>query len=215
MNLIIFGSPGSGKGTQAKLLVRKLNLEYFEAGSILRERAKENSLLGEKISLIINKKGALVPNILMKKILTKWLGEIDVKKGIIFDGFPRTLRQYKILKDLLNLKNLKIDKVIYLKLKPEVSLKRLLSRRICPNCKSEFNLLTKPPKKDELCDFCHIKLIRRQDDTPVLIKKRLENYYKEERPLIEEFKKEKILEEIDGGRPIEEIFQDILRRLSK
>jgi adenylate kinase len=215
MNLIIFGPQGSGKGTQAKLLVRKLNCEYFEAGSILRERAKENSLLGKKISLIINRKGALVPNILMKKILSQWLEEIDLKKGIIFDGFPRTLRQYKILKDLLNLKNLKIDKAIYLKLKPEVSLKRLLSRRICPNCKSEFNLLTKPPKKDELCDFCHIKLIRRQDDTPVLIKKRLENYYKEEKPLIEEFKKEKILEEIDGDRPIEEIFQDILRRLSK
>jgi len=213
MIIIFLGPPGSGKGTQAKLLHQKLGGFYFEGGGVLRQKAEENSSLGRKIKEIIYQQGKLVPDNLMKKILKDWLADKDIKKGIIFDGFPRSLAQYQILKEILFKKGEKITKVIFLKVSEPVLVSRLSSRRICPKCGLEFNLITKPPKNDEICDSCGTKLIQRADDTPEVIKARLKTYFEKTQPLVDLAKKEKVLEEMDGERKIEEIHQEILERI--
>lgn len=215
MNIIILGPQGSGKGTQAKLLVKKFNYKYFEAGDILREKAKEKSPFGQEINRIMNQKGALVPGPVMERIVDGWLNKIDVGEGIVFDGYPRNIEQYNVLKKLLAKRKTKIDKVIYLTVSQKVSLERLSGRRICPRCDFEYNLVTKPPKKNEFCDRCQVKLIQRRDDTPKMIKTRLETYYRETKPLINQFRQQGIIEEVPGERSISEIHQDILRRLEK
>ena len=213
MIIIFLGPPGSGKGTQAKLLHQKLGGFYFEGGGVLRRKAEETNPLGRKIKEIIYQQGKLVPDNLMKKILEDWLAGKDIKKGIIFDGFPRSLGQYQILKEILLKKGEKINKVIFLKVSESVLVSRLSSRRVCPQCDLEFNLVTKPPKKDEICDFCGTKLIQRADDTPEVIKARLKTYFEKTQPTVGLAKKEGILEEVDGERKIEEIHQEILQSL--
>jgi len=213
MIIIFLGPPGSGKGTQTKLLHQKLGGFYFEGGDVLRRKAEENNPLGKQIKEIIYQQGKLVPDRLMKKILEDWLVGKDIKKGIIFDGFPRSLAQYQDLKEILSKRGQKITKVIFLKVSEPVLISRLSSRRICPKCGLEFNLVTNPPKKDEVCDSCGTKLIQRADDAPEIIKARLKTYFEKTQPLVDLAKEEGILEEMDGERKIEEIHQEILRRI--
>ncbi len=215
MILIFLGPQGSGKGTQAKLLVKKLGCHYLEIGDVLREKAEEKSSLGQEINRFINQEGKLVPENIMKKIVADWLNKVDFGKGIIFDGYPRNLEQYRNLQGLLTKKGKGIDLVIYLKLSRTTSIKRLSARRICPRCNLEYNLVTKPPRKEGLCDRCQGKLIQRKDDFPQLIKGRLDIYYRLTQPLIDSVRKEGILEEVDGERSIEVIHQDIKDRIKK
>ena len=214
MIVIFLGAPGSGKGTQAKLLSQKIGGLYFEGGAVLRSKANENSSLGRKVKQIIYAEGKLVPDDIMVNILKEWFENKPINKGVVFDGFPRSLSQYKLLKDFLSQKKEKISKVIFLKVRESVVISRLSSRRVCPKCGLEFNLLTKPPLKDEICDFCGENLIKRPDDTPRLIKARLKTYLEKTKPFIDFVRKEGILEEVDGERGVEEIHQDILRRLN-
>jgi len=215
MKIIFLGPPGSGKGTQAKLIVKKLNLQYFESGDILREKAREEDTLGREIDRIIHQEGKYVPDKMVVEIVKGWINKDRLEQGIIFDGFPRTLNQYQDLQKVLTEKGSGIDQVIYLKVSEEESIRRLSARRICLQCDFEFNLVTKPPKKDELCDQCQKKLIQRKDDAPEIIKKRLQTYYQLTRPLVESVRQQGILEEIDGERSINEIHQDILGRIKK
>ncbi len=215
MIIVFLGPPGSGKGTQAKLLHRKIGGFYFEGGDILREKAKEDSPIGEKIRKIIFEKGKLVPNRIMAEILEDWLKGKDIKKGIIFDGLPRNFNQYQILKNLLAKHGGEITKIIFLKVSPKTVISRLSARRICPKCDFEYNLITRPPKKDEICDFCGRKLIQRPDDTPKVIKERLNTYFKLTQPVIFAAKKEGILEEINGEEEILQIHRVISERLKK
>lgn len=215
MNIVFLGSPGSGKGTQAKLVVKKFDFQYFESGDILREKARERDALGQKIDRVIHQEGKYVPDEMMVEIVTNWITKAKLEQGIVFDGFPRTLDQYQGLQKVLAEKGSVIDQVIYLKISEEESVRRLTARRICPRCDFEFNLVTKPPKKDEFCDQCQEKLIQRQDDAPEIIKKRLETYYQLTKPLVEFVRQQGILVEVDGERSIEEIHQDILERIKK
>ena len=215
MNIIFLGPPGSGKGTQAKLIVKKLNLQYFESGDILREKAQERNALGQEIDRIIHQEGKYMSDKMMAEIVRGWINEAKLEPGIIFDGFPRTLDQYQDFQKVLTEKGSEIDQVIYLKVSEEESIRRLSARRICPQCDLEFNLVTKPPKKDELCDQCQKKLIQRKDDAPGIIKKRLQTYYQLTSPLIESVRQQGILEEVDGERSINEIHQDIFERIKK
>jgi adenylate kinase len=215
MNIVFLGPPGSGKGTQAKLVVKKFGFRYFESGDILREKAREKDALGQEIDRIIHREGKYVPDKMVVTIVTDWITKTKLEQGIVFDGFPRTLEQYQDLQRVLAERDSGIDLVIYLRVSEKETLRRLSARRICPRCDLEFNLVTKPPKNDELCDQCQAKLIQRQDDAPEIIKKRLKTYYQLTKPLIEFIRQQGILEEVDGERPIELIYQEILKRLKK
>lgn len=214
MNLIILGPQGSGKGTQAKLLVEKWGLFYLEGGQILRDLSKGKTPLGEQIASFINK-GELVPDQIMVDVLKTFLTEDNFKKGILFDGFPRNLSQAHLLDEELKNYQVVIDKVIFLNISFQESLKRLRARRSCPRCGQNYNLVTMPPKNDELCDKCGSQLTTRPDETGAVIKERLEIYQKETLPLVELYQQKGVLVEINGEQSVEAIHQEILKKISE
>jgi adenylate kinase len=204
---ILIGPPGSGKGTQAKKISEFLNYSFISTGDILREEVKKNTKLGNMAKKYMEK-GELVPDDLMLKIIKK---NLKKKKGVVLDGFPRNVEQAKGLDEILKIKSLKIDNVFYLKVKEEEIIKRLSSRRICPECQSIYNLITNKPKNDEVCDICNVKLIQRDDDKEEVIRKRLEVYKEKIRELLNYYK-DKILE-IDGEGNPDEVFERIKKYL--
>lgn len=214
MNLIILGAPGSGKGTQAQLLAKKMGLFHLEMGDICRDLAAQKNPLGKEVASFINQ-GELVPDRIIVKILRGFLNQKNLKKGILFDGFPRKLAQAKILEDELKKWQSQIEKVILLKISYQESLRRLSARRVCPHCDRNYNLITMPPKKSGVCDQCGVSLIVRADESKEAIKQRLALYQKETLPVTEYYRGKGILLEVDGERPVEVIYKDIVKRLKK
>jgi adenylate kinase len=214
MNLIILGPQASGKGTQAQLLAKKMNLFLLEMGDACRELAAQKTPLGQEVANFINQ-GKLVPDGVIIKILRDFLNEKNLKKGVLFDGFPRKLEQAKILENELKKWQSRIDRVIFLKVSLKESLRRLSGRRVCPRCDRNYNLRTMPPKKAGICDQCGAPLIVRADETEKAIKQRLALYQQETLPVIEYYRRKGILLEVDGERAIELIHEDILKKLKK
>ncbi|MBM3205715.1 nucleoside monophosphate kinase [Candidatus Shapirobacteria bacterium] len=212
MNLAILGPQASGKGTQAQLLAKKTGLFLLEMGDVCRDLAAQKTTLGQKVASFINQ-GRLVPDRMMIKILKNFLNPKNLKKGILFDGFPRKLGQVKILENELKRWQSQIDKVIFLNLSLEESRRRLSARRVCPRCGRNYNLITRPPKKKGICDQCGVALIIRADETDEAIKRRLALYQQETLPVIEYYRDKGILLEINGDQPVEVIQQEILESL--
>jgi adenylate kinase len=206
MNIVILGPPGSGKGTQARLLSEALNLFYFESGRFSRELAKENS----RIRKII-KKGELIP----EKEMTSYVSEYIEKmapdaQNIIFDGYPRFVTQFKFLVRWLKERKSRIDKVFLLRVSEKEVVRRLSARRRDDETGKIYNLITNPPPKS----VPKARLIQREDDKPKVIKERLKEYSRNTLPMIDYVKRESILEVIDGERPIDVIHRDIISRVS-
>jgi adenylate kinase len=212
MNLLIVGPQASGKGTQAEKLIEKFGLAHVEMGGLLRSIAKDGSDFGNKVGQLINS-GQLVPDEMIIEIINQRLSVLSKLDGILFDGFPRVVSQAQYFEQYLTGKGQKLDLVIYLTLPREEVFKRLVNRRTCSSCGKVFNLLTKPPKKEGLCDFCGSELIIRKDETEEKINKRLDEFETKTLPMVVYFKQKQIVEEFDGNRPIEEIFSDIIERL--
>jgi len=145
MIFLILGAPGSGKGTQAKLLVKTLGYNYLQTGEVCRAIAKEDSPLGRKIDYLMHEKGALVPDPLIHKAVKSWLDKMGVKKGIVFEGYPRNVAQYQIWKKILAERKKRPEMVFYLRVSQKAVIERSSARRVCPRCSSEYNLATKPP----------------------------------------------------------------------
>jgi adenylate kinase len=200
--IIFFGPPGAGKGTHAKI-------PHISTGDIFRDAIKNETILGNKVKDYVNS-GKLVPDELVWEIVKERLKENDCSQGFILDGYPRTVLQAEFLKKFLEEKKA-YPKVIYLKVSDELVIKRLSSRRVCKNCGAIYNLISMPPKEDNKCDICGGELYQRTDDTPEVIKQRLNTYYKESKPLLDYYKKEGILYEIDGEDEKEEVTKKILK----
>lgn len=209
MNLVILGAQGSGKGTQAQLLAEKFNLFHMESGDMLREMAKTD----DRIKDMINN-GVIVPDEETLEYIENHLNlhhrSFD---NIIFDGYPRTVDQYHLLKDWAIKKGHPIEKVLLLRISEDESVKRLSARRTCEKCGRVYNLITNPPKSDR-CE-CGGNLVQRDDDKPDTIKKRLSIYHNNTMPMIEVIKKDGILFETNGERSIQEIFADLSSEVSK
>jgi adenylate kinase len=186
LNAIIFGAPGSGKGTYASRLQTKLDVEVISTGDIFRELMKENSELGRKVRGYVEK-GLLVPDDVVVEVLKQRLSKIPKGKGFILDGFPRTLEQAKILDSIS-----KIDVILLLDVPDWIIIERLSSRRICRNCGTVYNIRFLKPKVEDVCDKCTGPLYQRSDDNPEVIKKRLQVYQDQTRPLLEYFKQKKL-----------------------
>jgi len=208
MNLIIFGAPGAGKGTQAKFVSKEKGIPSISTGEIFREAVAAKTPLGIKIAEIMSK-GSLVSDGIVLKIVEERIKKDDCKNGFLLDGFPRTLPQAKGFDNLLLASGKKIDKVISLDVAEENIVQRLTSRRICKKCGAKFNLETLPPKIDGVCDNCGGELFQREDDMEKTIRRRLSVYYIETQPLIEYYKSKGILVTVDGNRSVSEISQDI------
>ncbi|MFH1541353.1 MAG: adenylate kinase [Elusimicrobiota bacterium] len=208
MNLILFGAPGSGKGTQALSIAKEKGISFISTGDILREAVISKSSLGQKIAETISR-GSLVSDSIILGIIDERLRETNSKNGFLLDGFPRTLPQAKLFEGLLLSIKEKIDKVILLDVTEENIVQRILSRRTCKKCGAKFNLETLPPKVDGVCDDCGGSLFQRSDDTEKIVKHRLSVYYIETQPLADYYKNEGLLVTVDGNRPVEEISKEI------
>jgi len=208
MNLIIFGAPGAGKGTQAEFIAKEKGIPSISTGEIFREAVASKSPLGIKITEIMSN-GSLVSDDIVLKIVEERIKKDDCKNGFLLDGFPRTLPQAKGFDNLLLSIGKKIDKVVSLDVAEENIVKRLSSRRICKKCGTKFNLETLPPKIDGVCDNCNGELFQREDDTEKTIRHRLSVYYIETQPLIEYYKSKGILATVDGNRSVSEISREI------
>lgn len=182
VNLIIFGAPGSGKGTYASRLKEKLDVEVIATGDIFREMIKADTPLGRKVREYVEK-GLLVPDEITLEVLKQSLAKIPKGKGFILDGYPRTVWQAEALDKIA-----KIDAVIHLIVPDWIIIERLSSRRICQNCGAIYNMLFLKPKRDMVCDKCGGPLYQRPDDTPEVIKKRIEVYEKQTQPLLDYYR---------------------------
>jgi len=208
MNLIILGAPGSGKGTQAEMLSKKLGLFYLQTGDLAREWAREDSRIKEIID-----SGKLIPEVEMTDYVMKYLEKkVPEGKNILFEGFPRFISQYEKYEEWLNSKGQKIDKVISLDIDEEIAIQRLSSRRLCEKCKKVYNLITNPPAENGMCE-CGGNLIQRKDDMHESVKVRFEYYRDNTKKLIDHLNDKGKLLHINADRPINIIFNDILKNL--
>ena len=186
VNAIIFGAPGSGKGTYASRLQSKIGVQVIATGDIFRELMKEDTPLGREVKSYVEK-GLLVPDNIVVKVLKQKLAKTSKEKGFILDGYPRTIEQAKNLEKLA-----KIDVIIQLKVPDWIIIERLSSRRICKNCGEVYNLRYLKPKVDMKCDKCGGPLYQRPDDMPEVIKKRIEVYERQTQPLLQYYKEKRV-----------------------
>lgn len=186
MRLVIFGPPGSGKGTYASRLQGKLDVDVVAMGDIFREMEKEDTPLGEKVRGYVEK-GMLVPDNVVIEVLKQRLEKIQGKKGFILDGYPRTVEQAKALESIAE-----IDVIIQLVVPDWIIIERLSTRRICRNCGAVYNMRYLKPKVDMICDKCGGPLYQRSDDTPEVIKKRIDVYEQQTQPILRYYRERRV-----------------------
>ena len=207
MNIILFGPPGAGKGTQSDNLVKNLNLYKISTGDLLREEIKKKSVLGVKIKSILDQ-GLLVSDDIINDLIENILSNKNYFNRLIFDGYPRNFNQVKHLDILIKKYNQKIYCVLNLKVNQDVIIKRIIGRQVCPKCGLTFNEFFNPSTKEH--HHCDVKFLqKRSDDNEKTAKNRLETYTKETLPVLDYYKNQKILYEIDGTGHIPEIYKEI------
>ena len=213
MNAIIFGAPGSGKGTYASRLQAKLGVDTVAMGDIFREIMKEDTELGKKVKGYVEK-GLLVPDDIVIEVLKHRLAKIPKGKGFILDGYPRTLEQAETLEGIA-----KIDVIILLMVPDWIIIERLSTRRICKNCGAVYNIRFLKPKVENICDKCGGPLYQRSDDTPEVIKKRIQVYEAQTQPILQLFKERKmpfVVANCDAlDTPPDAVVETILKELRK
>ena len=179
MNIVLFGPPGAGKGTQAAFLSKKLRVPSISTGVMLRDAVRNQTPVGIKAKAYMDE-GVLVPDDVIIGILRERTAEADCKDGYIMDGVPRTKAQA----EAIDAQGIDIDIVLSIEISDEEIKERLGERRVCPECGATYHLRNKPPVKAGICDNCNSGLITRSDDSPETIQKRLDTYHTETAPLI-------------------------------
>ena len=212
MNLILLGAPGSGKGTQAKFLVRKYSIPQISTGDILREEVKSGTFLGLKAKEYMDK-GQLVPDEVVVGMVEERVKKGDCTTGFILDGFPRTVAQADALEGTLQRMKKALSRVILVNVDEDEMVKRLTGRRVCEKCGAGYHIIFDPPKQEGVCDKCQGKLYQRDDDKESTIRNRLKVYNNQTAPLIEYYQKKQLLSVVDGMGSIEEIFGRISKAL--
>ena len=208
MNILIFGAPGAGKGTQSKEIAEHFKLKKISTGDLLREEVKTQSDLGKKI-LSYMEKGLLVTDDIVDAVLEKHLPQRD----FILDGYPRTVTQAEKLAKVLAQKKASIDAVLFLDVSQKTAIERLSGRRVCKKCGANYHVKNIPPKKDGVCDACGSALIQRDDDKEATIVKRLEVYAKESVPLLKYYHGKIIT--VDANKDKDTALRQIIAALKK
>jgi adenylate kinase len=208
MRLVLLGAPGSGKGTQARLIEKRRGIRQLSTGDILRSAMEKETPLGQTVRQYMDA-GRLVPDGVMLDLIRDVLRSEDYRGGFVLDGFPRTLIQARDLDRLLEEMDLALDAVIILDVSDEAVINRLGKRRICEDCSESFNLDTCPPEVPETCDRCGGRLIQREDDQPDTVRRRLEVYHRETEPLRAYYDERHQLRSVDGNRGVEAIRRDV------
>jgi len=211
MNIILLGPPGSGKGTLASRLVKKHSIPHISTGDILRDNVKKETELGLKAREYMNR-GDLVPDSLVVEIAVARLKEDDCREGFIMDGFPRTVYQAEELRKFLEEEGKKIDYVFNLEAPKEMLVRRLIGRRVCKNCGAIYHVEHMKPKVEGVCDICGGELYQRKDDNRETVENRIDTHRKQTEPLIDYYKNQGVLVQLDGSIDKDELARGINER---
>lgn len=209
MRLVIFGPQGAGKGTQGALLAEKFGISDICTGDIFRWAISGGTALGLKVKDYVEQ-GELVPDELTIAVVRERLGASDCKTGFVLDGFPRNITQAEALDEILAAQGAQLDSALIIEIPEEVSLHRILGRRVCTKCGHNYHVDT-PPENDWMCDVCGGSVTGRSDDNDEPIRTRLELYHKQTEPLKAYYDERGLLHSVDGalGSPAE-VFEKIL-----
>lgn len=210
MNILLFGPPGSGKGTQSSLLVERQSMKHISTGDLFRANIKNKTPLGTEAKSYLDK-GNLVPDSVTINMVDDALNKLE-GRSFILDGFPRNTAQAEALKGLLAKKGLKLEKALFLEVARERLVDRLSGRRTCRDCGAAYHIVAKPTKLSSVCDNCGSKdIYQRDDDRAEAIATRLRVYDDSTSPLKVYYEKSGLLEVIDGEGEVEQIFQRIVK----
>lgn len=207
----MLGPPGSGKGTQAHIISELYDAPVITTGDMLREAVANGTEYG-RIAEGYMSRGELVPDEIVNGVVGERLGKSDLGKSFILDGFPRSTSQAEFLDSFLEEHGLKLDYVIHVTLEDETIVERLSNRRSCPSCGEVYHLVSKPPKKEGVCDKCGSELVLRDDDRPSVILNRLEVYREKTQPLLDRYRDKGLIREVPGDHPIDRL-PELLRKV--
>ena len=213
LRLLLIGSPGSGKGTQAKYLIDKFFIPQISTGDMLRINVRNKTPLGIEAHKFM-KSGKLVPDSIILNMMKKRLAEQDCRNGYILDGFPRTIPQAEGLDFLLDNLNQKLDQVVVMDVPDNLIITRLSNRRSCKECGQVYNLIFEPPKNAGKCNNCNNELYLREDDNPATIQQRLNVYHEQTEPVIKYYSDQGFTKVIDSKGTIDEIRFEILQSIT-
>ncbi|HDP70159.1 MAG TPA: adenylate kinase [Actinobacteria bacterium] len=214
MNLVLLGAPGAGKGTQAKFIAKKYNTPHISTGDMLRAAIADKTMLGIKAKGYMDK-GELVPDEVVVGIVKERLLEEDCKMGFILDGFPRTVFQADALKKALAGEGKKLGLVLNVEVSEDELIKRLTGRRSCKECGKVYHIIFNPPKNGDVCDVCGGELYQRDDDTVETVNNRLKVYREQTLPLIDYYRKEGLLKNVDGVKPVADVERSVIAVLEE
>ena len=210
MKLILLGAPGAGKGTQAEILCKELNIPTISTGNILRAAIKNGTPTGLKAKAFMDE-GKLVPDEVIIGIINERLAEEDCSNGYILDGVPRTIAQAEAMEKA----GIEFDHVISIEIADETIVNRMSNRRVCEDCGASYHLVAVPPKVEGVCDKCGGKLIQRKDDAPETVKARLDVYHQETEPLKGFYAERGLLRSVDDQPSVAETSKGILKVLGR
>ncbi len=209
MDLVLFGPPGAGKGTQAKFLVDLLGIPQISTGDMMRAERKSGSKLGQKFDEYMSA-GKLVPDSLVLDLIEARLSKGDAKNGAIFDGYPRTVAQAEALDSLLNELGRQIDRVVSLEVPLDEIVKRVTGRRVCLDCGQTYHVRYNPPPQNGECISCGgTKIVQRSDDTEEVVRKRYEEYKAKTEPVLAYYDGKGLVKSVLGVGSLEEITKRI------
>lgn len=209
MRLVFLGAPGSGKGTQSKLISKRVGIKHLSTGDLLRAAIKDGTEVGKLAKEYIDA-GSLVPDQVIVGVIKDRTKADDCQNGFVLDGFPRTIAQADALSEMLEESGMKLDAVVYLEINQEKLIKRLTGRRVCSSCGAEYHLEFKPPTADGICDLDGANLDHRSDDHEDKIKNRLNTYNSETSPLIDYYQEKSLLKTVQAEGEISAITQNIV-----
>ncbi|HWQ76525.1 MAG TPA: adenylate kinase [Syntrophomonas sp.] len=212
MNVIILGPPGSGKGTQAQMLVKQFNIPHISTGDMFRAAIGQETELGLKVRTILEK-GQLVPDEITIGIVKERLAEADCGNGFLLDGFPRTIPQAYALADILEESHRTLDAAINIEVPDDVLIPRMTGRRVCRQCGATYHIEFNPPQVAFKCDRCSGELYQRSDDSKDTVADRLAVYARQTQPLIMHYAHAGVLKTINGNQSPMKVFNQICSRL--
>ena len=214
MNLLIMGPPGAGKGTQAEVLVKELNIVHISTGDMFREAIKQGTEMGKKAKEYMDQ-GALVPDEVVIGMVKERLSLPDTRGGFLLDGFPRTVEQAGALDKTLASLNIKLDGVVNIVVPLDKLMARLTGRRVCKGCGASYHVIFNPPKAEGKCNTCGGELYQRTDDNEESVGTRLKAYQDKTQPLIDYYKGKGLLIDINGDQEIKKVLDEIVKALKK
>ncbi|MFH1738652.1 MAG: adenylate kinase [bacterium] len=214
MQLLLFGPPGAGKGTQAAMIAETWRIPHVSTGDIFRANMRDGTELGQKAQEYVTK-GELVPNEIVIAMALDRIGQKDCAEGFLLDGFPRDVEQARQLENWLNEHGRKVTAVLSVTLDDETIIQRIISRRVCKDCGATYNLHAQPPKKEGICDQCGGSVIQRPDDQRETIENRLKVYQAQTAPVESFYGDRGVLVKISGSGSVEGVFARIKEAVEK